>query len=403
MEQNKKTRKPRRTAGPENQAVLAAERAKRAYRKTKEKAKESTEQSASSAEDYAANRITQESDRISADTAYLAERIGSKSVAAARENFRAKREQERLHRSAVESAGVARAAGTTSETARRTASAARRTTEQVAAATKAGAEAAAKASQKAAEASRAAAKASAKGAKAAARAAKKVIRSIIIAGVKATVTAIIAGGWIAVVVIVVIGLVALLASSAFGIFFSGESTGDPNQYPMPQAVQEISTDYEKELQEIIESTPHDSLEMEGEEPDWKEVLAIYAVKTSMDPDNPQEVATMDAAKQELLEDVFRDMNELESRTESYTETEIVETVDKDGNLAEQEVTETYTRLIITQIKKSATEMADFYGFNKKQTELLIEILKVKNEALWRELFKMILSEQHNTEMGISQL
>ena len=35
------------------------------------------------------------------------------------------------------------------------------------------------------------------------------------------------------------------------------------------------------------------VEMSGSRAVWKEVLAVYSVKTTTDPDNPQEVATMD--------------------------------------------------------------------------------------------------------------
>lgn len=36
--------------------------------------------------------------------------------------------------------------------------------------------------------------------------------------------------------------------------------------------------------------------MSGSRAVWKEVLAVYAVKTNTDQDNPQEVATMDESK-----------------------------------------------------------------------------------------------------------
>ena len=43
---------------------------------------------------------------------------------------------------------------------------------------------------------------------------------------------------------------------------------------------------------------------------------MYAVKTTTDPDDPQEVATVDNAKKAILKDIFWRMNELSSRTES---------------------------------------------------------------------------------------
>ena len=43
--------------------------------------------------------------------------------------------------------------------------------------------------------------------------------------------------------------------------------------------------------QIKASHSHDVLEMSGSRAVWKEVLAVYAVKTTTDPDNAQEVAT----------------------------------------------------------------------------------------------------------------
>ena len=48
--------------------------------------------------------------------------------------------------------------------------------------------------------------------------------------------------------------------------------------------------------------------MSGSRAIWSEVLSIYAVKTTTDPDIPQEVATMTEEKKQLLKDIFWKMN-----------------------------------------------------------------------------------------------
>ena len=48
--------------------------------------------------------------------------------------------------------------------------------------------------------------------------------------------------------------------------------------------------------------------MSGSRAVWKEVLAVYAVKTTTDPDDPQEVASMDDGKKALLKEIFWAMN-----------------------------------------------------------------------------------------------
>ena len=194
-----------------------------------------------------------------------------------------------------------------------------------------------KTAQKAAQAAKATAKATAHAIKAAVKATIAAIKAII-AGTKALIAAIMAGGWIAVAVILIICLIGLLVGSVFGIFFSGEDSG--NGMTMQTVVREINADYDSRLDEIINGTSHDVLEMSGSRAVWKEVLAVYSVKTTTDPDNPQEVATMGDNKKQLLKDIFWEMNEISFRTESKTETQITESDDGHGNIVETETTVT---------------------------------------------------------------
>ena len=241
---------------------------------------------------------------------------------------------------------------------------------------------AAKAAQKTAQATAKAAKAAAQAARAAAKAAvvtAKAVVKAIIAATKALVAAIAAGGWVAVVVIVVICLIALIVGSCFGIFFSSEDTGGQ---PMTEVVREINTDYDGQLESIKASVSYDVLEMSGSRAVWKEVLAVYAVKTTTDPDDPQEVASMDDGKKALLKEIFWAMNIIGSRTESKTETVITETDDGHGNIVETETTVTQTYLYITVSHKTADEMAEQYGFSADQRKQLAELLADENNSLW---------------------
>lgn len=193
------------------------------------------------------------------------------------------------------------------------------------------------------------------------------------------VAAIAAGGWVAVVVVVVICFVALIACSCFGIFFSSEDTG--SEKTMRQVIQEINLDYQNELDAIKDSVEYDALEMSGSRAVWPEVLSIYAVKTTSDPDNPQEVATITLEKEQLLKDLFWEMNEITHRTETRTETVIVETDDGNGNILEEEVQETITTLYIAVSHKTADEMAAQYGFNENQKQQLAELL-AQDGSMW---------------------
>lgn len=201
-----------------------------------------------------------------------------------------------------------------------------------------------------------------------------------IAGTKAVIAAITAGGWAAVAIILVLCVVGLIASSCFGIFFSGEDNGTGQT--MRQAVQEINAAYQSQIDTTRAGSTYDELEMSGSRAVWPEVLAVYAVKTTTDPDDPQEVATVDDAKKAILKDIFWQMNEISSRTESKTEEVITETDDGHGNIVETTTTVTRTYLYITVSHKSAEEMADRFSFNADQRQQLSELLAEENRKLW---------------------
>lgn len=127
---------------------------------------------------------------------------------------------------------------------------------------------------------------------------------------------------------------------------------------------------------------YDELEMSGSRAVWPEVLAVYAVKTTTDPDDPQEVATVDDSKKVILKDIFWQMNEISSRTESKTEEVIAETDDGHGNIVETATTVTRTYLYITVGHKTAEEMADRFNFTDNQRQQLSELLAEENRRLW---------------------
>ena len=265
------------------------------------------------------------------------------------------------------------------KTAEQSSKVAIKTAQETAKAAQKSAQAATKAAEKAVQIARAAAKAAAAAAKAAAKACVAAVKAII-AAVKELVAAIAAGGWVAVVVIIVIMLVALIVGSCFGIFFSSEDTGSP--MTMKSVVQEINMDYQSSLDTIRNMTVHDKMETSGARAVWPEVLAIYAVKVNTDPNNPQDVASMDDAKKATLKEIFWAMNQINSRVETTEETVLIESVDEDGNIIVTETTETVTTLYITVTHKTATTMAYEYGFTEEQKQMLNELLQDENASMW---------------------
>lgn len=356
-----------------------------------QKRKAAAEQPKKQAEKQAARKTRQAADRISEPVKTLRQERGAvKTLDRGKKSIKTvDRGRKTIKQAASTAKGTVKTASKSIKTAEKTAKASIKTTQQAAKAAQRTAQATARAARAAAHAARAAARAAVAAAKVAAKATIAAVKAII-AATKALIAAIAAGGWIAVLVIVIICLIGLLIGSCFGIFFSGEDSG--LGYTMQNVVQEINDDYQQQIDTTKANLSHDVLEMSGSRAVWPEVLAVYAVKTTTDPDNPQEVATIDDSKKAILTDIFWEMNQISSRTETRTETVITETDDGNGNIVETESTVTQTYLYITVSHKTAEEMAAQYGFDEEQKEQLAELLAEENRSLWSAVLYGIYTE-----------
>ena len=356
-----------------------------------QKRKAAAEQPKKQAKKQAARKTRQTADKISEPVRTLRQERGAvKTLDRGKKSIKTvDRGRKTIKQASATAKGTVKTASKSIKTAEKTAKASIKTTQQAAKAAQRTAQATARAARAAAHAARAAARAAVVAAKVAAKATIAAVKAII-AATKALIAAIAAGGWIAVLVIVIICLIGLLIGSCFGIFFSGEDSG--SGYTMQNVVQEINDDYQQQIDTTKANLSHDVLEMSGSRAVWPEVLAVYAVKTTTDPDNPQEVATIDDSKKAILTDIFWEMNQISSRTETRTETVITETDDGHGNIVETESTVTQTYLYITVSHKTAEEMAEQYGFDKEQKEQLAELLAEENRSLWSAVLYGIYTE-----------
>lgn len=356
-----------------------------------QKRKAAAAQPKKQAEKQAARKTRQAADRISEPVRTLRQERGAvKTLDRGKKSIKTvDRGRKTIKQASSTAKGTIKTTSKSIKTAEKTAKASIKTTQQAAKAAQRTAQATARAARAAAHAARAAARAAVVAAKVAAKATIAAVKAII-AATKALIAAIAAGGWIAVLVIVIICLIGLLIGSCFGIFFSGEDSG--SGYTMQNVVQEINDDYQQQIDTTKANLSHDVLEMSGSRAVWPEVLAVYAVKTTTDPDNPQEMATIDDSKKAILTDIFWEMNQISSRTETRTETVITETDDGHGNIVETESTVTQTYLYITVSHKTAEEMAEQYGFDKEQKEQLAELLAEENRSLWSAVLYGIYTE-----------
>ena len=215
-----------------------------------------------------------------------------------------------------------------------------------------------------------------------AQAAGRALRAII-AAAQSLLAAIAAGGSTVVAMVLVICLIGLLIVSPFGIFFSGEDSG--TGYTMPDAVSMLNSDFSARIEQIKAENPHDELDMDNAGSaamisNWRDVLAVYAVRTTTDNASPDEVATLTEEKMEILREIFWDMN-----TITYW-TEIVP-----GGKDEADT----VILHITVTIKTHLQMADEHQFNTEQRRLLEELMQPK----YQELFMVLTGSYQDIELS----
>lgn len=189
----------------------------------------------------------------------------------------------------------------------------------------------------------------------AAQAAAKAVASLVSA------LAGLVGGGVLLILLIAVIIVAAIASSPFGIFFTGEPSA-PDTVSISQAVSTINIAYNEKLEDL-QSGSYDDIVIQGQGPDWADVLAVFAVKTS-GTDQGADVATLDADRVGRLEDVFWDMTALSSE---------VETIEHPATKNSDAWTETILRITISA--KTADEMRSVYAFTEEQNEALDALLE----------------------------
>ena len=256
----------------------------------------------------------------------------------------------------------------------------------------------------------------------------KKVADVVMAGLKALwaatqtlAAAIAAGGTTALLVIVVLCMVAMVAGSAFGIFFAAEPTGDG--ISVAQAITELNEEYQERLQEIESEEEYDRQEIESNDGSyaiaWQDVLAVFAARTSGAEDGAP-VAYLDEENLERLRQIMWDMNEITWEVETQTHEVETTPAEEDSGTATASVSEsrgseetpaatasdtaepgtdnsdenedgpgtttvTETVLILTLHHKTAEEMREEYRFNARQNEYLTLLLAEDTTALWGDL------------------
>ena len=403
-----------------NAARAPKELARRSLISSKKQAEETIVKSddSESPTQYAENRIGEKTksaaDRVKQNTGQGGKRFARKMKDKRRKKKQAmksaqndtKNTQKAANGTAKATQKTAKAARTSVKTAQRTVKSARagvktaqktvKTAQAAAKAAQKGMQAAAKAAQMAAKAAQAAAKAAAAAAKAAVKVTIAIIKAMI-AAIKALIAAIAAGGWVAVVILIVVVLVIALLS-VFGVFSANEASDGSK--PMTETIETINAAFYDSAQEKIDELSEGAetveviyegdLESLGRPlPNWPDIIAIYAAKTSLDPENPADVTAVDEENIQRLKEVFYDMNKVTYRAEEETETVIMtdETgaavLDDDGDPVTQEITTRY--IYVNVISADYLEAAEQYALTKDQRQMLSELMLPDYYPLFAEL------------------
>ena len=220
-----------------------------------------------------------------------------------------------------------------------------------------------KAARQAAKQAKEVAQKSAQAAKATAKAAVKItvkVAQMVAAATKAVISALAAlGGWaVLLVALIIVIVVAAIAASPFGIFISDEAA-DNDSIPISSIVAECNMELSNKLDDIEDSAAADRSEIIGEQANWDLVLAVFATKIAgVEDDTVQDVVVITEDKKQKLKDVFWDMHEITSRTETVT----------NGDTSEKVV-------YITITTKTKDDMISKYNFTSKQQEALNTLLE----------------------------
>ncbi len=220
-----------------------------------------------------------------------------------------------------------------------------------------------KAAKQAAKQAKEVAQKSAQAAKATAKAAVKItvkVAQMVAAAAKAIVSALAAlGGWaVLLVALIIVIVVAAIAASPFGIFISDEAA-DNDSIPISAIVAECNMELSNKLDDIENAAAADRSEIIGEQANWDLVLAVFATKVAgVEDDTVEDVVVITENKKQKLKDVFWDMHEISSRTETVAS----------GDNSEKVV-------YITITAKTKEDMISKYNFTSKQQEALNTLLE----------------------------
>ncbi|OIA99320.1 hypothetical protein AK95_19320 [Paenibacillus sp. LC231] len=207
-----------------------------------------------------------------------------------------------------------------------------------------------------------------------------------------------------IILLCIIMIIAALLSSPFAIFVADENT-EPGTQKLSLIVDELDEQFMTRLEQERQAAGDvDRVEIhyvDSEEKsridNWPEVLAVFAVKTSMSTAG-FDVATMDRQRVEMLQTVYWDMNQIDSHVETLEYTEMVAIEQDDGSIEEHPVTEYERVLHLSITARTAEQQATLYDFSIEQNDIMEELLS----ATFRPMMFALLGKDENVGLSSEQ-
>lgn len=203
----------------------------------------------------------------------------------------------------------------------------------------------------------------------------KIIKGIVVV-LTNLISAIIAGGWIAVLIIVILCVIAFLITSIYGIFFSSEDKD--SELSISKTIIELNNELSDKIENIKKESGKENYEINFDRTEWKYILTVFVAKTS-NGNNEMEFFTMDEKKKKSLKEVFWDMTSVDSSIENDT-------------------------LHIFVKGKTINEMIIKYNFNKEQKEQVNELLSDDFKDLWQSaIYGISIGNTDIVQLALSQV
>lgn len=166
-------------------------------------------------------------------------------------------------------------------------------------------------------------------------------------------------------------LIAAVIASPFGILFANEPS--PGAVTLNEAITQINTELADALA-ALQVGDYDSVDIQGQPPNWEEVIAVFACRTAGAGDGV-DVASLTPDRVERLRTVFWDMCLISAE---------LETIPHGDSDPDDGIDDSWTERIlhITITSKTSDDMKTIYSFTDDQNSALDTLLAESAIRSW---------------------